>query len=103
MVMRYHCGLGIGHLYNHGQTADNSSFMVVQTSNLMDVNEPETSVMTERTISHLQDQLENESDVEIPEFGFENREDNDLGEEVGFEGFEDGFTDDTELPTMMDQ
>jgi hypothetical protein len=77
MLMRYHWGLGIGHLYSHGKTTGNSTASTATSSSAQASNAEPTE--TEQ-VSVRQDH-QSDSDVEDPELGFENREDDYLGEE----------------------
>jgi hypothetical protein len=93
MLMWYHWGLGIGHIYSHGHTEGHSTAVsaTAQASDTRADDEgPEAPAMV---INHQDD-----SDFENPEFGLENEED-DLWE------IEESSRDskpDEELLTMVD-
>jgi hypothetical protein len=83
MVMRYHWGLGVGHIY---QSA--SATVASQTAANIRVCTSELETMESAEVEHAPHppDHENNSDTEDPELGFENREDDDLGEaEEGLE------------------
>jgi hypothetical protein len=95
MLMRYHWGLGIGHIYSHGRTEVHSTAIsaTAQTSDTgTDDEGPEAIAMVPDR------QLEVDSDFENPEFDLVENED-DLGEVE--EGLGDSESDD-ELLAMVD-
>ena len=81
MVVRYHWGLGIGHVYSHGQGTANITTTSVQapdvtTDNSVGINALEDG--NDFDVDNPEDG--NDFDVDNPELGLEDRED-DLGEE----------------------
>lgn len=98
--MRHHRGLGIGHTYS-GHTAATSSSGLQASHTLVDCSEDMTDVNL-APLDHLPDDA-NDSDVDDPELGFANHED-DLGEaEEGSEGeLNHDDRDDEELIAMDD-
>ena len=94
--MRYHWGLGIGHLYSHANVTNPSTTAAQCSDN------GETSATTEDNMIPHQPHDENDSEVDDPELCSENREDCDLGEAE--EGSENGLDteDDDELLAMDD-
>jgi hypothetical protein len=92
MVMRYHRGLAIGHIYNHGPTTDTRT-STLQPSAADDGLEPELDAAADvNPDSHFPHY--NDSDAEDPELGFEDREADliDAGD-----GFEDELEDELEV------
>src|SRR6266849_4441227 len=81
MLMRYHWGLGVGHVYSHGQTPD------VPTPAQTFQATPDTD-SAEVILEHPDNQYD-ETDAENPEFKFENREDDymDVEEDFGEEQY----------------
>ena len=100
--MRYHRGLGIGHTYS-GHTARTSSSGLQASHTLVNCSNKTTDVNLTPLDHHDPPNDANDSDVDDPELGFANRED-DLGDaEEGSEG-ELGHDecDDEELIAMDD-
>lgn len=98
MIMRYHWGLGIGHIYSHGQIADASTMASQHSDNDA---EPETSVTTNVNVVPHHD--ENDAEVDNPELCSENHQDCDLGDaEEGSENEPDTDDDDELLVTIDD-
>lgn len=95
MLMRYHWGLAIGHVYSHGQAASITpvSTEAIATASTNDT-EPETSAESEVHQSPHRLDPENNPDVDDAEFGFQNRED-DFGDEEEGSGL-DVYTEDEE-------
>jgi len=85
--MRYHWGLGVGHLYSHGQTADVPATAQTRTFHTTTDTAPEIVLQP-----RLGDNQYDETDAENPEFGFENREDDWIDVEEDFR--EDRYEDD---------
>lgn len=100
MIMRYHWGLGIGHLYSHGQSAGvaTASNQTNNTATDSYSYEPVTEANLDLQVPNYENDYE--SDVDDPELGFENRDD-DLGEEEGSED-EPGVEYDDELLVALD-
>ena len=97
MIIRYHWGFGIGHIYSHGQTAGFAATST-QAADTSDDLEPEANISSQ-PVDHSYN-----SDVDDPELGFENREGDDLGDEDGWEDcpLEDVDCDDDQLVAMDD-
>lgn len=89
MVMRYHRGLAIGHIYSHGPVSDTGA-STSQPSAAKDGLEPELDAATDVNPDSHFPHHNNDSDTEDPELSFEGRE----GEliDVG-----DGFKDELEV------
>jgi hypothetical protein len=83
MVMRYHWGLAVGHIYSHGQHAGIATAATAEVSTNDDVNDPELETNTMEEVDPLQ-LPDDEPDVDDPVFGLENNEDPDHLEEFGF-------------------
>jgi hypothetical protein len=90
--MRYHWGLGVGHVYSHGQRVD------IPTPAPTFHATPDTA--SAEVILDCSDNQYGETDAENPEFGFENREDDwiDVGEDLG----EERYDDDDDMLVAMD-
>jgi len=69
MLMRYHWGLAVGHVYSHGQGVDAPSTLAAA-QDFDDTAENETVLEP-----CLRDDQDDVSDTEDPELGFDNRED----------------------------
>lgn len=93
MVMRYHWGLGVGHVYSHGRTAGRAT----APSNPHDSDAAVEDVPPNEPI--VAEQLEVGSDIDDPEFGFQNHDD-DMGEDP--QDFEDEFESDEGLIDLHD-
>jgi hypothetical protein len=91
--MRYHWGLGVGHLYSHSQAADVPA--TAQTFHTTIDTAPE--VVLQPCLGNNQ---YGETDAENPEFGFENREDDWIDVEENFG--EDRYEDDDDALVAMD-
>jgi hypothetical protein len=95
MVMRYHWGLAAGHTYTYAPDFDSSDrSSTPSTSDDTGLLEPETSALAVDTYMLVGDE-----DEDDPEFGFENREDDMVEEEVVSEE-EQGLEDDDEFLAM---
>jgi hypothetical protein len=91
MLMRYHWGLGVGHIYSHGQRADApSEFTDRQTI---------STAGDEDSVNEEPPNDDNASDAENPELGFDNREDDWIDIE---EGSEDELEEEDEIIVAMD-
>lgn len=110
MLMRYYWGLGIGHVYSHGERQDIDEEMHVD-----EENQEEEDMNTEKTIpvgsikGNVENEEENNSeddgvDVDGLGLGLDDQEDDpwwnsgDSGDE--FEGPEEEYSDDNELLEM---
>jgi hypothetical protein len=103
MMMRYHWGLGVGHVYSHGQQAAGNSTTSTTAMQTVDIGADMGSVH-EGIPERRQQGQDDGSDAENPELGFDNREDDwiDLREE-DYEGELSGVDDeDEELMVAMD-
>jgi hypothetical protein len=78
MLMRYHWGLGIGHVYSHGQRADAPAPPATQAVDDAFDNTADTSYAAHEVILEGQD---NDSNAENGELGFDNWEDDWVDEE----------------------
>ena len=80
MVMQYHWGLAPGHIYTHEQTAGLVASSTGIPCGSVDAEElTEAAVTADTCTSQLY--KDHGSDSEDAEFGFENREDDNLGDE----------------------
>jgi hypothetical protein len=70
MLMRYHWGLGVGHVYSHGRGAKISTPCTTTTQTFEDADSGDEAVT--KPIQY--DQVDG-SDAEDPELGFDDRED----------------------------
>jgi hypothetical protein len=118
MVMRYHWSLGIGHTYSHGNTSEPPPVVeegaeesmdcegaeqnVLQTGNLVveqgaeklvDCDGAEQNDPLTRALSGPEAEL-HEPDSDDPEYGLEDRENEDLGSDDDWQDYDDGFNDD---------
>jgi hypothetical protein len=101
--MRYHWGLGVGHVYSHGQNAagnSSTSTTAMQTVNIG----ADTSSVHEGIPEWRQQGQDDGSDTENPELGFDNGGDDDdwidLREE-DYEGELSGVDDEDEDEELM--
>lgn len=81
MIMRYHWGLGIGHIYSHGRTAGIISVPSgAVTVAIVNGTGPEASTISAvDQLSHLG--RSDHADVDDAEFSLEDREDDSFGDE----------------------
>jgi hypothetical protein len=80
MLMRYHWGLGVGHVYSHGQRA----FATSTTTSTEDVNRDSATEMhsTDEAIPEVHEEdHDGSSDAENPELGFDDLEDDWIDED----------------------
>lgn len=92
MIMRYHWGLAVGHVYSHNQNESTPSPSAQAPTTTTTPNlEPEPSAMPEVDIfpHELRDQ-ENDPDADCPELGFENREDDLIEADEDYQWEHDG-------------
>jgi len=84
LMMRYHWGLGIGHVYGtlQGSTGTGSSIIIAQTSSDEPEPEPEPELepAPELVVAELEDESDNNNNDSLAELGLRNVEDDDLGE-----------------------
>lgn len=88
MLMRYHWGLGVGHVYSHGQSA----FATATTTSTEDVNQDRATEMhsTDEAIPEVHgEDHDGPSDDENPELGFNDLEDDWIDESEGESGSEE--------------
>jgi hypothetical protein len=102
MMMRYHWGLGVGHVYSHGQNAASNSSTSTTAMRTVDIG-ADTGSVHEGIPEWCQQGQDDGSDTENPELGFDNREDDwiDLRED-DYEGEVDDEDEDEELMVAMD-
>jgi hypothetical protein len=111
MVMRYHWGLGIGHVYSHSQAPnrDASTMASAESNSRYPSDNSELEPEANNTVENILDPTVmvtlqedgNDSDVDNPELGFEDLDD-DLGDAEVSEGEADDEIDD-ELLLAMDE
>lgn len=89
MIMRYHWGLGVGHVYAHDQTPSRAVTIFSESESNTDLNRPQGVPTSEDATPVFND---NESDIEQPEFELRNRDD-DLWEDITIDNSK-GLTDD---------
>jgi|ERR1700685_3670894 len=101
MVMRYHWGLAAGHVYTHTMENNMPQIEASAAADGTMAGDPELNARSENSVWST-NQLEEDNDVQDldnPELGFENREDDFLGEEYLDVDEEQGILDDELLAT----
>jgi hypothetical protein len=106
MIMRYHWGLAVGHVYSHDSAANTSTGTSAVQSSVIDGGlEPELEAATDPNPDPHPPHHDSDSDTEDPELGFEDREDDLIDTRDGFHSEDelDVDFDDDDLLVMTDE